>query len=589
MKVHEAKSKVLPLEHFFELFQSHGLDVHLKNKRKNLQVIQINSANPKETRKHLVNDLAEELGIQFAVPRKTKKDGYWLGIMQDGMDDVYIVELKKGGIYRPGKANEIGLQGFIRSEIESNGLCHLDITDNYGVHVVLDIVDVVDASEEHGKKGSANRSDTIVELKDGRLYGISQKQPDASIVCSAKKMFKTIIYQCGQALRRYAIEHDMERGQYMDVRVTNRDLIDLCWFGTDIAKGNERLAGGAVFIGDFRDMASGEQSIERIIETGDDDFLTSFPIYSKWLIVNNQYTIEFKGVYCKNCKWIIDDVEVPGINAPLPNGKSYYTGEEEPKKKRRRRKKRKVNEDGDEDAQLMEEARQNDMWDIIAQCAENHKMVWLKYETVEDGTVISRKVAPYSYRTRNTKTRGRSTYFYAQDFTPGEDNCIKCFLIENCLDVRESKQSFTPKFPVEIKREIDELERKREREEQQKIDDKERDELKNQDDGIVDDNDDEVQVTDKQEEEPEKETPPPPEKPQGNNKEQVTVDKEPEAKPEPKPTEQKPKENPTPPPKDEPNADNSVTLGDDDEVEKPEDGEVQVTDDDGNVLNDEQQ
>jgi hypothetical protein len=158
-------------------------------------------------------------------------------------------------------------------------------------------------------------------------------------------------------------------------------------------------------------------------------------------------------------------------------------------------------------------------------------MVWLKYETVEDGTVISRKVAPYSYRTRNTKTRGRSTYFYAQDFTPGEDNCIKCFLIENCLDVRESKQSFTPKFPVEIKREIDELERKREREEQQKIDDKERDELKNQDDGIVDDNDDEVQVTDKQEEEPEKETPPPPEKPQGNNKEQVTVDKEPEVKP----------------------------------------------------------
>lgn len=469
MKVHEAKGKVLPLEHFFELFQSQGLDVHLKNKRKNLQVIQINSANPKETRKHLVNDLAEELGIQFAVPRKTKKDGYWLGIMQDGMDDVYIVELKKGGVFRPGKANEIGLQGFIRSEIENNGLCHLDITDNYGVHVVLDIVDVVDASEEHGKKGSANRSDTIVELKDGRLYGISQKQPDASIVCSAKKMFKTIIYQCGQALRRYAIEHDMERGQYMDVRVTNRDLIDLCWFGTDIAKGNERLAGGAVFIGDFRDMTSGEQSIERIIETGDDDFLTSFPIYSKWLIVNNQYTIEFKGVYCKNCKWIIDDVEVPGINAPLPNGKSYYTGEEEPKKKRRRRRRKKrVNEDGSEDEELVKEARENDIWDVVAQCAENHKMLWLKYETVEDGEVISRKVAPYSYRTRNTKVRGRSTYFYADDFTPGEEHGIKCFLIDNCLDVRESRQSFTPRFPVEIKQEIDRLEQKRREDEKEK-------------------------------------------------------------------------------------------------------------------------
>lgn len=466
MKVREAKGKVLPLEHFFELFQSHGLDVHLKNKRKNLQVIQINSANPKDTRKHLVNDLAEELGIQFAVPRKTKKDGYWLGIMQDGMDDVYIVELKKGGIYRPGKANEIGLQGFIRNEIENNGLCHLDITDNYGVHVVLDIVDVVDASEEHGKKGSANRSDTIVELKDGRLYGISQKQPDASIVCSAKKMFKKIIYQCGQALRRYAIEHDMERGQYMDVRVTNRELIDLCWFGTDIAKGTERLAGGAVFIGDFRNMTSGKQSIERIIETGDDDFLTSFPIYSKWLIVNSQFTIEFKGVYCKNCKWIIDDVEVPGINAPMPNGKSYYTGEEEPKKKRRRRKKRKVKESSHGVRWLFME-REEDMWDTIAWCAENHKMVWLKYETV-DGEIISRRVAPYSYRTRMTKVRGKSTYFYGQDFTPGEDNSIKCFLVDNCIQAKKSPTSFSPKFTVEIKQEIDRLEDQRRKEEQEK-------------------------------------------------------------------------------------------------------------------------
>ena len=116
----------------------------------------------------------------------------------------------------------------------------------------------------------------------------------------------------------------------------------------------------------------------------------------------------------------------------------------------------------------MEEARKNDMWDTVAFCAENHKMLWLKYETVEDAEIISRKVAPYSYRTRNTKTRGRSTYFYADDFTPGQEHGIKCFLIENCLDVKESKQSFTPKFPVEIKQEIDRLEKQRQDDEEKK-------------------------------------------------------------------------------------------------------------------------
>jgi hypothetical protein len=223
-----------------------------------------------------------------------------------------------------------------------------------------------------------------------------------------------------------------------------------------------------VFIGDFKNMTSGEQTIERIIESGDEDFMTSFPIFTKWLIVNNKYTMEFKGVYCKNCKWVVDDVKVPGVNAPLPNGKSYYTGEEEPKKRRRRRKKKRVDEDGSDDAEVVKEARENDIWDVVAQCAENHKMLWLKYETVEDGEIISRKVAPYSYRTRNTKVRGRSTYFYADDFTPGEEHGIKCFLIENCLDVRESRQSFTPRFPVEIKQEIDRLEQKRREEEKEK-------------------------------------------------------------------------------------------------------------------------
>ena len=171
-------------------------------------------------------------------------------------------------------------------------------------------------------------------------------------------MFHDIMWRCGQVLRQYAIEHGMKRGDYMDIRVTNRELIDLCWFGSDISK-NSNLAGGAVFMGNFVGMNSGKQTIERIVQVGDTDFLTSFPIYTKWLIENSHYTMEFKGVYCKNCKWIIDDIKLPGVNAPMPDGKKFKTGDEEKKKRRKRRKKR-VNEvdyDVVSEEQLIEEAR----------------------------------------------------------------------------------------------------------------------------------------------------------------------------------------------------------------------------------------
>ena len=126
------------------------------------------------------------------------------------------------------------------------------------------------------------------------------------------------------------------------------------------------------------------------------------------------------------------------------------------------------------------------MWDTIAWCAENHKMVWLKYETVE-GEIISRRVAPYSYRTRRTKVRGKATYFYGQDFTPGEDNSIKCFLVDNCLQAKKSPTSFSPKFTIEIKQEIDRLEDQRreqerkEREERRKMKARQDDRHKEQD------------------------------------------------------------------------------------------------------------
>ena len=216
-------------------------------------------------------------------------------------------------------------------------------------------------------------------------------------MCKAAKLLANILFQSERKLRNYAKENGLKPGDYMDIRITNRDLIDLCWFGTDMAT-------GAVFVGDLEGISSNEIQIQRIIENGDRDILTSFPIYCKWKIANSAYTMKLQGVCVPslNNKWVIDDLELPGINAPLPEGRTY-----------------KVDEDMVSEEQLIEESRQDKMWDTIAYCAENHKMVWLKYETVEEGDIISRKVGPYSYRTRNTEVRGRSTYFYADDFTPG--------------------------------------------------------------------------------------------------------------------------------------------------------------------------
>ena len=457
------KTEANTIDEYYDLLQEvEGLDVQIVQVRKDYRVLQVNTPDPKAMRRELVRVIGPKLGIDFLAPRKTKKDGYTLEIptyLDDEEEDEgepIVVRIKKGGSHRAGRKNEEDFQKFILDEIERNGVCHLDISDNYGVRVKLDIVEVIDASASHGTNGEQNRSDTTVRLTDGTLYGISHKKTNATYVCKARKMFHEIMFQCGQKLRQYAKEHWMQRGDYMDVRITNKDLIDLCWFGTDIST-------GAVFIGDFENMSSGEQHIERIIRNGDDDVLTSFPIYTKWLIVNNTYTMKFCGVSVasKGGKWIVDDVEVPGVNAPMPIGKRFVTGQADERPTRRRKSRRR----------LLRESSLDDMWDTIAWCAENRKMVWLKYETV-DGETISRRVAPYSYRTRRTKIRGKATYFYGQDFTPGEDHTIKCFLVDNCLDAKKSPSSFFPKFNVEIKQEIDRLEQKRIDDEQREKEEK---------------------------------------------------------------------------------------------------------------------
>ena len=319
-----------------------------------------------------------------------------------------------------------------------------------------------------------------MKLKDGTVYGISHKKTNATYVCKIKRMFDQINAMCGRILRGYAKENGLMPGDYMDIRITERNLMDLCWFGTDIAQ-------GAVLIGNFENMSNSVQHIERIIEAGDDDVITHFPIYTKWKIKNSAYTMVFCGVSVesKEKKWVIDDITLPGVNAPLPVGRSYNVGPKTKKKRRRHRRRRKTNESSDDGRWIFLE-REDDMWDTIAWCAENHKMVWLKYETVE-GEIISRRVAPYSYRTRRTKVRGKATYFYGQDFTPGEDNSIKCFLVDNCLQAKKSPTSFSPKFTIEIKQEIDRLEDQRreqerkEREERRKMKARQDDRHKEQD------------------------------------------------------------------------------------------------------------
>jgi len=419
-------------------------------------------------RKELEMVIGPKLGIDFVVPRKTKKDGYTLEIptyIDEEMEEEgepIVVRIRKGGTHRAGRKNELDFQKFIFNEIQKNGMCHIDISDNHGKRVVLDIVEVIDSAQIHGKDGKVCRTDTTVKLADGSTYGISHKKTNATYVCKVKKMFHEILAGCARILRKYARENGLGSGDYMDVRITNKELLNLCWFGTDITN-------GAVFIGDFEGMSSGTQKIERIIEKTDTDVIENFPIYTKWKIKNSAFTLIFCGVSVasKEGKWIVDGVVVPGINAPLPNGRHYVTGNEPKKKKRRRKKRRTVKESSDEDSRWLFLERTEDMWDTIAWCAENHKMVWLKYETV-DGETISRRVAPYSYRTRRTKVRGQATYFYGQDFTPGEDNTIKCFLVDNCIQAKKSPTSFSPKFTIEIKQEIDRLEDQRRKEEQEK-------------------------------------------------------------------------------------------------------------------------
>jgi hypothetical protein len=101
-----------PIEEFMELLKTKGIEALMIQPRKNLKEIQVNCANPQDTRRELVLNIGPELGIQFRNIRKTKETGYSLAIVQNNTEETYIVRIRKGGKYRPGQANEIGFRQF---------------------------------------------------------------------------------------------------------------------------------------------------------------------------------------------------------------------------------------------------------------------------------------------------------------------------------------------------------------------------------------------------------------------------------------------------------------------------------------------
>lgn len=231
-------------------------------------------------------------------------------------------------------------------------MAHMKFLDNYGKVVELDIVEVHDMA---ASKDKANRSDTTFVLSDGSRYGVSQKKTNATYACKCLKALKQILPEAERRIRTYIREGKTERnpGDYFTIRITNRDFIDMCWFGNDISR-------GAVFIGDLEKMESSEVQMERIIENGDRYVLDSFPLYACWKVLNKNLTLALAGITIKPMgKYdVVNDIEIPGFNAQMREGRRFVLSDEPKRRRHHRRRKtsRKIDEDDDQ-TQFNEERR----------------------------------------------------------------------------------------------------------------------------------------------------------------------------------------------------------------------------------------
>ena len=228
--------EVLSIEDIKDMLSDEdGFEVEIRSPKKGVQVIYVLSEDPGRTRHLLKAEVLPDLGLDFIQPRKTKTTGFMLDIVQDGSDEVVPVRIVKGGQHQRGRKNELGFQNFIKNELKRNGgECHLHVEDDYGKVVDLDVVGVMDTAS---KRGKARRSDTTLRLKDGSLYGVSHKKTNACFVAKVKRVLADIRFSLEQKVRNWAKENGIEYDgrTYLSARITSREFIDLCWFGTDIA------------------------------------------------------------------------------------------------------------------------------------------------------------------------------------------------------------------------------------------------------------------------------------------------------------------------------------------------------------------
>ncbi len=89
---------------------------------------------------------------------------------------------------------------------------------------------------------------------------------------------------------------------------------------------------------------------------------------------------------------------------------------------------------------------------LISRFARERKVIIIRYKKATDGNrLVTRSVSPYALRYKNTKTRGRARFFYAEDTgdgnaTPG----IHSFLVSNIVSVQGTETTYIPKWVIEF-------------------------------------------------------------------------------------------------------------------------------------------
>jgi hypothetical protein len=87
---------------------------------------------------------------------------------------------------------------------------------------------------------------------------------------------------------------------------------------------------------------------------------------------------------------------------------------------------------------------------LIARFARERKVIIITYKKATAGNqLVTRSVEPYSLRYKNTKTRGRSRFFYGYD-VDGPTIGIHSFLLPNIVSVQGTDTIYTPRWVIEF-------------------------------------------------------------------------------------------------------------------------------------------